>query len=388
MNRYIVKTSSRKINKTNFVFFIFTPIGAILATVWLYAAGLVRWQDWVLAVGFMLLTGFSITAGYHRLFSHKSYKAAWIIKFLFVLFGSAAYEGSVLEWCTDHRNHHRYTDTDRDPYDIKKGFWFAHIGWIFTLDQSTRNFSNVEDLLADSLLRWQHRYNFSIAAVMGFILPTIVGGLWGSWLGGLIIAGALRVSVNQHLTFCINSVCHLFGKRTYSNTQSARDNWIVALFTYGEGYHNFHHQFPIDYRNGIRFYQFDPTKWLIKLLFYLKLTNDLNIVSEHRIIRYRFQNEEKLLLAKMAKLQSACSEHMYSVVTTVRVGINHVLKQIDRLEKEYLSLRKAKINEYRLEKQCRDRLNAANKELKQYMFLWTRLVGKGNHLSVPSAIEA
>ena len=200
------------------------------------------------------------------------------------MFGAATFEGSALEWCTDHRNHHCYTDTDRDPYSVKHGYWHAHIGWLFTLDPSKRNFANVAELQNSALIRFQHRYYIVISILMGFVLPTVIASFWGEPLAGFVIAGALRITLSHHSTFCINSLCHILGKRKYSDKITARDNWLSALVTFGEGYHNYHHRFPIDYRNGVRLYQFDPGKWLVRGLSFVGLAKNLRYISKKRIL--------------------------------------------------------------------------------------------------------
>ena len=290
-----IKTSTKApLNWTNIFFFSSLPLVAIMGTFFLCAYQKVSWQTWVLAASLMVLTGLSITAGYHRLFAHRTYQAVYPLRLVLLLLGAAAFEGSALEWCTDHRNHHRYTDTDKDPYSVKKGFWHAHMGWLFYLDAKKYDFSNVQDLMADKLVLLQNQYYLFVSIFMGFIMPTAIASLWGDPVGGLIIAGALRITLNHHLTFSINSVCHYFGKFTYSNKISARDNWLTSLFTYGEGFHNFHHQFPSDYRNGIRLYHYDPTKWLIKIFSYVGLARGLKRVSQARIDRYCLARKNSL----------------------------------------------------------------------------------------------
>ena len=277
-----------KINWVNTLFLIFTPLIGIVGTVLLCVFSLVHWPTWILAGSLCIITGISITAGYHRLFAHRSYKAKWPVRLFFALFGAATFQGSVLEWCTDHRKHHQHTDDlKEDPYSIKKGFWFAHIGWLFCLDTKTRDFRNIQDLKADPILRLQDRYFPIIGIAMGIIFPTAVAALWGDALSGLIIAAMLRITVVHHGTFFINSLCHILGKRKYSPNLSACDSWITAFFTFGEGYHNYHHSFPIDYRNGIRFYHYDPTKWVIRSLSFFKLTYDLKRVSRKNILHYQ-----------------------------------------------------------------------------------------------------
>ncbi len=283
-----------KINSLNVSFILLTGLVGITGTTLFIVFGLVHWPTWVLAGAMLIACGLSITAGYHRLAAHKSYKAACPIRLFFALFGAAAFEGSIVEWATDHRKHHRYTDTDQDPYSVKKGFWYAHIGWLFTLDPSKRDFSNVQDLLDDLIYRFQHRFFPIIAILMGFGLPMAIGALWGDPISALVIAVALRITVVYQMTFFINSLCHMIGKQTYKNS-SARDNWVTALLTMGEGFHNFHHQFPIDYRNGVRFFHFDPTKWLIYLLSQVGLVSGLKRVEQRRIIKYRLQTDTQRL---------------------------------------------------------------------------------------------
>ena len=149
------------------LFFTAVPLVGIVGTILLLCLSAILWQTWALAGVFLVLGGFSITAGYHRLFAHRTYRAAWPVRLLFVLFGASSFQGSVLEWSTDHRNHHRYTDTTADPYNIQQGFWYAHIGWIFGLDPKKRDFSNVGDLQKSALLVYQDRHFVLLSLVMG-----------------------------------------------------------------------------------------------------------------------------------------------------------------------------------------------------------------------------
>jgi stearoyl-CoA desaturase (delta-9 desaturase) len=163
--------------------------------------------------------GFSITLGYHRLFSHLAFQAHWSVRLFVLIFGAAAFENSVLLWCCEHRSHHKHVDDpDDDPYCISKGLFFAHMGWLlFKLDPPPP-FDNVADLQRDPLVRWQNRYIHWIAALVTFGLPVGIGFLWGGWvsaLGAFLIAGVARVVVLQHCTFCINSLCHYLGTRPY-----------------------------------------------------------------------------------------------------------------------------------------------------------------------------
>jgi stearoyl-CoA desaturase (delta-9 desaturase) len=157
-------------------------------------------------------------------------------------------------------------DTDRDPYNIKRGFLWAHIGWIFYRTPPDRSFQNVPDLTRNRLVMLQHRWGTVVGIVAGLGLPTLIGAAFGRPLGGLLWGGLLRIVFVHHTTFFVNSLAHFWGSQPYTDENTARDNWLVAYLTNGEGYHNFHHRFAGDYRNGIRWWQFDPGKWLIRCL--------------------------------------------------------------------------------------------------------------------------
>ena len=348
-------STPKPINWTNTLFLILTPLVGIIGAALLCTFSTVSWLTWLLA-GFMLVAGgLSITTGYHRLFSHTTYQTVWPIRLFFVLFGSAVFEGSVLEWSTDHRNHHRYTDTKQDPYNIKQGFWHAHIGWLLTLDQSSRDFSNVEDLQKSAMLRFQNRHFVLIASMMGFLFPMAIASLWGEPLAGFVIAGALRIAVAHHSTFCINSLCHIIGKQPYSDRTSARDNWISALATFGEGYHNYHHQFPLDYRNGVRLHQFDPGKWIIYTLNKLGLAKNLRRIPQYRTIQSRMEMDKQRM---QEKPQHPMLDQLYD-------SIMQIIVTIKECEKNYAESR---CQEYR------SKLKVAKLELSHLFRSWNQVI--------------
>ena len=368
----------KSINWVTTLFLTINPIVAVVGTMILGYYHAIAWPTIVLGLVYGILTGLSITCGYHRLFSHRAYQAKQPIRMFFALFGAAAFEGSVLEWCTDHRNHHKYTDTDRDPYNAKRGFWYSHIGWLFTLNPKARDFGNVKELQADRFLRFQHRFYIAVSIVMGYVLPMLIAGLWGDMIGGLIIASALRITLNQHITFCVNSICHIFGKQTYSDHVTAVDNWFTALLTYGEGFHNFHHKFPLDYRNGIRAYHFDPSKWLIKGLSFVGLTSNLRTVSTKRIIENRLRMDEKRLSEK-AKHASRHLSSLLPMLNRTKQTVLNSLGTLEELEKAYLNL-KSKKDEfirdqkaiYRRKKQeIKQTIKQARRDLNRSLNVWT-----------------
>ena len=264
----IAKTPAKpKIIWLNTLVFAITFIVAVLGLpVYCY------FYDYNLAtiIMFLLATAFcgmSITAGYHRLWSHRAYETNIIIRFIFAVGGAFAIQNSALHWCSDHRVHHRHVDdNDIDPYSAKKGFWYSHIGWMLREYQAHRyhDYKNVKDLQRDPIVRWQHKYYLALVLITNFGFPLLTGIITGSIIGSFLLIGFVRLVVSHHVTFFINSLAHLWGTQPYSNKNTARDNPLVALLTYGEGYHNFHHAFEFDYRNAIKWWQFDPTKWLIK----------------------------------------------------------------------------------------------------------------------------
>ncbi len=262
---------------------LFLSLTAVPAYIWWF--GIDRFQVILFCIMFGLV-GFSITLGYHRLFSHLAFQGHWILRLGVLVFGAGAFENSVLLWASEHRSHHKHVDHEDDPYCISKGLFFAHIGWLlFKLDPPPP-FDNVVDLQRDPLVRWQDKNIHWLAASVAFGLPTIIGYFWGGWktaLGAFLIAGIARVVALQHCTFCINSLCHYIGTQPFSSKCSARDSWLMAIVTLGEGYHNFHHEFQHDYRNGVKPWHIDPTKWLIWSLSKIGLAKKLRRVSKEKI---------------------------------------------------------------------------------------------------------
>lgn len=276
-----------RVNWVTSSFLMGTLVVALTVVPWyIFNYGL-DWFQATLFFCFYAATGLSITLGYHRLFSHLSFKAKLPVKLFVLIFGAAAFENSVLDWSSDHRKHHKHVDGEEDPYDISRGFWFAHIGWLLFKLNPEPPMDNVADLRKDSWVMWQYRWITPLSVFAGFLLPAIIGWCYGgavSALGGFLIAGVARIVAVQQSTFCINSLCHSIGKRPYSSKCSARDSWIAALVTFGEGYHNFHHEFQHDYRNGVKPWQFDPTKWTIWLLSKFGLVSNLRRVPDLKIL--------------------------------------------------------------------------------------------------------
>lgn len=259
----------------------------------------------VLAFVLYVFSGVSITAGYHRLYAHKSYDAATPVKLFFAFFGAGAIEGSIKWWSHSHRVHHRYTDTDRDPYDARRGFWFSHMGWMLTkANPKNKARADISDLTCQKLVAFQHRHYLVLMILAAFVVPTLVAGLgWGDYWGGFIYAGILKTFVIQQATFCVNSLAHWIGVQPFDDRRSPRDHFLTAIVTFGEGYHNFHHEFPLDYRNALKWWQYDPTKCVIFFLLKMGLAWNLKTFSQNAIEQGLLQQQQKKLDAVRLKLQ-------------------------------------------------------------------------------------
>lgn len=256
------------------------------------------------AIVLYVFGGLSITAGYHRLWAHKSYNAKAPVRIFYALFGAAAVEGSIKWWGHSHRIHHRYTDTPRDPYDARRGFWYSHMGWMLMKpNPKYKARADISDLIDDWVVRVQHRHYLGIMVFMSFIFPTLVCGyFFNDYLGGFIYAGILRACFIQQATFCVNSLAHWIGVQPFDDRRTPRDHFLTALVTFGEGYHNFHHEFPTDYRNAIKWYQYDPTKVVIYIHSKLGLASNLKTFSQNAIEQGLVQQQQKKLDAARSKL--------------------------------------------------------------------------------------
>ncbi|HEY4873083.1 MAG TPA: fatty acid desaturase [Steroidobacteraceae bacterium] len=295
------------INWPTTLMFIVTPLAAAVLVPWYgivhgFSAG-----SWGVFVFFLVACGMSVTAGYHRLWAHRTYEARTPLKILYLIFSSMALQNSALVWCSGHRIHHLHVDdNDRDPYSAGRGFWFSHIGWMLRYYPSgDPDFSNARDLERDPLLAFQHRHYLAIAIGVNVGLTIGAGFLVGDVWGTFILAGLLRIVVSHHFTFLINSLAHMWGTRPYTDENSARDNPVLAFLTHGEGYHNFHHIFAHDYRNGVRWWQWDPTKWLVASMQFLGLARRLKRTPAFQIQRallaMQFQRaQEKLANSALA----------------------------------------------------------------------------------------
>ncbi|MEW6325922.1 MAG: fatty acid desaturase [Nitrospirota bacterium] len=234
------------------------------------------WIDWTLFGVLYAVTGLGITVGYHRLISHRSFESHPWLKAALLIAGGWALQNTAIKWSADHVRHHARVDQDADPYNATKGFWHSHVLWLFMSDPYADDKYETQ-FRKDPLLLWQERYYVPIV-LSGLAIPLVAGWLQGGWLGAagcFLLAGVGRMFLVLNSTFCINSICHLWGDQPHSEANTSRNSWWISLITFGEGYHNYHHAYPRDYRNGPKWYNFDPSKWLIYAASTLGLANNL-----------------------------------------------------------------------------------------------------------------
>ena len=300
--------------------FVLTLAAALVVVPWYGFTQGYSAAAWVWFAVLLYANGLAITTGYHRLWSHRTYDAHWSLRLIFMLFGAMALQNSVLMWASGHRSHHQFVDNDdRDPYSAGRGLWFSHIGWMLRRYPSGEtDLSNVRDLQRDPIVAFQHNYYYPLAIGLNVLVPLGLGWLHGDLWGVFLLAGVLRLVVSHHLTFLINSVAHAFGRQPYSDEHSARDNGWLAFLTYGEGYHNFHHQFAHDYRNGVRWWHWDPSKWIICSLSWLGLTRKLKrtpaVVIQRARLAMQFRRVEASLQHKGPSLPHVDFERLRSAI--------------------------------------------------------------------------
>ncbi len=268
------------------------------------------WAGLIIGLSLTGLTIFSISAGYHRLFSHRTYEAHPWVRFVLLTLGAGAFQNSALAWAADHRRHHALPDTEDDPYSVNRGFWYSHVGWVLRQADPDVKPAPVGDLERDPLVRWQQRYYTLIGVASGVALPVALGFLFGDPWGGFVIGAATRLVVVYHATFSINSFAHILGRQPYSDNSSARDSFFTAVISMGEGYHNFHHTFPADYRNGVRAHQFDPTKWVLRALALTGAVKNLRRAPPAAVVRARQRMDQRRLAAR--RRPSAAPDRMES----------------------------------------------------------------------------
>lgn len=284
-------------NKPPFVRWVLL-LGILSPPACLILAMVLVWQrgfgplDLGLLIGMYLLTGYGITIGFHRYFAHKSFDAPKPVVFILGILGSMAMQGPIFWWVATHRCHHQHSDHDLDPHSpyapgdhgLFKGFWHAHMGWLFRPNTDPVE-HYVPELRAQPMLRWIDTH-FVWWAILGIAIPTLIGGLvtmswWGALTGGLW-GGVIRIMVEHHATWSVNSICHIWGTQPFKTHDESRNNAIVGVVALGEGWHNNHHAFPTSARHGLRWWQFDSSWLLIWVMRSLRLVSKVKIPTAGR----------------------------------------------------------------------------------------------------------
>ena len=273
-------------------------LGLVAAPFFLWGWGF-SWVDLGLLIGMYVLTALGITVGFHRLFTHRSFETYNWVKVIFTALGSMAVEGSMLKWVAMHRRHHQFSDTPEDPHSphhhgrglvgLLKGAWHAHIGWFFDPDPPGLD-DYVKDLARSPTLRVASAL-WPFWIVVGLVIPAVVGGLVKmSWLGvwtGIIWGGLARIFLVHHVTWSINSACHLWGLRLFKGRDMSRDNVVFGVLGMGEGWHQSHHTFPTSARHGLRWWQIDVSYFVIKILAWLRLAWNVRLPTAEARERMR-----------------------------------------------------------------------------------------------------
>jgi stearoyl-CoA desaturase (delta-9 desaturase) len=262
----------------------------------------VRALDLSLFFVFYVFTGMGITVGFHRMLTHRSFEAVKPVKVALAIAGSMALQGAVVSWVADHRRHHAYADKPGDPHSphlaeaegikgVLAGLWHAHTGWFFNPEKTNVN-KFAPDLIADSSIRRVSK-SFPLLAVVSIVLPGLIGlAVTRSWMGGLtafIWGGLARIFFLHHVTWSINSICHFYGKRPFKSKDESTNNWVMALLSFGEGWHNSHHAFPTSYKHGLGRLQFDPSAWFISGLSKLGLARNIKMPTFEQMAAKRVE---------------------------------------------------------------------------------------------------
>ncbi len=253
------------------------PILALGVVAWQVWSELLGWSDLIVFATMYVLTGLGITVGFHRLFTHRSFKTGKAVRATLAALGSMAIEGPVISWVADHRKHHVFSDQEGDPHSphvdhghglkgALRGLMHAHLGWLFIHTQRGLKSRYAPDLIADPVVNWVSR-TFLLWVIASLTLPFLlgwaIGGTLDAALTGLLWGGAVRMLVLHHSTYSINSLCHFFGRQRFKTGDESRNLWWLSVFTFGESWHNNHHAFPTSARHGLGRFQIDTSAWVI-----------------------------------------------------------------------------------------------------------------------------
>lgn len=279
---------------------VLIPVGGLVVGLWMLWGTHFNWVYLSLMVGMYLVSGFGITIGYHRLFTHRSFRTSKWVSAVLAITGSMAVEGSVLHWVAVHRKHHHHSDDENDPHSphacggglrgTLRGMWHAHMGWSLGRRKMNDLAGYVHDLRKDRVLVWISRL-FPVWVALGLAIPAILGGLltmsWMGFLLGFLWGGLVRILLVHHATWSINSVCHLWGSQPYVSRDESRNNAILGIIALGEGWHNNHHAFPSSARHGLAWWQLDVSYLVILGMKWIGLASNVRIPTAEALAHRR-----------------------------------------------------------------------------------------------------
>jgi stearoyl-CoA desaturase (Delta-9 desaturase) len=269
---------SISLNKAIVLLVVIVPLLATIFSIWLLWQRAVNWTDLILLATMYTLIALGVTVGYHRMLTHRSFKPHPVVKFILLVLGSMSWEGPALQWAATHTKHHAQADREGDPHSPIEGFFHAHVGWLFKdRDADPKVYS--KHLLKDPIIVFVSR-TFFLWAVLALVIPFAIGGWQGLLWGGLV-----RVFLTHHVTWSVNSVCHTFGKREFETNDLSRNEWIVGLLGFGEGWHNNHHAFPRSAFHGLHWWQFDFSGYVIWTLERFGLAREVYRVTPELLAR-------------------------------------------------------------------------------------------------------
>ena len=271
-----------------------------------YAAGMIHllhqklWSSWIFGYWYSIFGGIGITCGAHRLWSHRSYKASLKLRCFLMICQSIAGQNDLYTWCRDHRLHHKFSETDADPHNSNRGFFFSHVGWLLTrkhpdimIKGKTLDFT---DLSSDPVISFQRKYYPIFFLFFCFLLPTLLCHtlVGDTWINCLIVGSFGRYIVTLHCTWFVNSAAHMWGDRPYNKNVEPRENKWVSYATWGEGFHNYHHTFPYDYTISEMGFRVNPMKTFIDVMAYFNQAWDRKRVTRKAIEMAKNKNAHHL----------------------------------------------------------------------------------------------
>ncbi|XP_054153820.1 stearoyl-CoA desaturase-like [Oppia nitens] len=290
--RYIYNTSGSTIVWTNvFIFLILN----VLSLYGIYVCIANKcWMTWCFAFWYGLAGGLGVTAGAHRLWSHRSYKARLPLRIVLMLFHSIAGQNDLYEWCRDHRVHHKYSETDADPHNSKRGFFFAHVGWLLTRKHPDVIIKgkqiDLSDLINDPVVYYHKKYYIVFYLIFCFILPIIIPlYVWSETVFYSVFGTVLRYVTSLHCTWFVNSAAHMFGDKPYNPNIEPRENLLVSYGAFGEGFHNYHHSFPFDYSTSEMGWRLNFTTFFIDFMALIGQAYDMKRLSKDMVCQRKLK---------------------------------------------------------------------------------------------------